>query len=163
MNSDRWRDWLNEHGPGLVLFARRWAPSQSDAEDIVQEAFVRFWRGRERVGEPVAYQYACVKRCAMDWRRTTERRARREMSAAGDKDECPFEPSGQDGERREAVEAALRRLPDEQRDVVVLKIWGGLTFQQVAGILDIPSNTAASRYRYALEALRAWLPEEVQQ
>jgi len=85
------------------------------------------------------------------------------MSAAGDKDECPFEPSGQDGERREAVEAALRRLPDEQRDVVVLKIWGGLTFQQVAGILDIPSNTAASRYRYALEALRAWLPEEVQQ
>jgi len=45
----------------------------------------------------------------------------------------------------------------------VLKIWGGLTFQEVAGILDIPSNTAASRYRYALEALRAWLPEEVQQ
>ena len=163
MNSDRWRDWLGEHGAALVLFARRWAPRQSDAEDLVQEAFVRFWRERERVGEPVAYLYACVKRCAMDWRRTMERRTRREMGAAGERDECLFEPSGQDSERREAVEAALRRLPEEQRDVVVLKIWGGLTFQEVAGILDIPSNTAASRYRYALEAMRAWLPEEVQQ
>jgi RNA polymerase sigma-70 factor (ECF subfamily) len=53
-----------------------------------------------------------------------------------------------------AVEQAMATLPSEQREVVVLHIWGGLTFQEVAGVLAIPANTAASRYRYALSKLR---------
>jgi RNA polymerase sigma-70 factor (ECF subfamily) len=57
-------------------------------------------------------------------------------------------------DRREAVEAAMRRLPEEQREVLVLKIWAELTFEQIAGELEISPNTAASRYRYALAALR---------
>ena len=52
------------------------------------------------------------------------------------------------------IEAALQRLPAEQREVLVLKIWNELTFEQIAETLGIPPNTAASRYRYALAALR---------
>jgi RNA polymerase sigma-70 factor (ECF subfamily) len=64
-------------------------------------------------------------------------------------------------ERRAAVEAALRQLPAEQREVVVLKIWGELSFPQIASTLEVPVNTAASRYRYALARLRATLSEGV--
>jgi RNA polymerase sigma-70 factor (ECF subfamily) len=59
------------------------------------------------------------------------------------------------GEREfnEVAMAALRTLPREQREIVVLKIWGGQTFREIGVTLDIPQNTAASRYRYALKAL----------
>ena len=53
--------------------------------------------------------------------------------------------------------AALAELPPEQRAVAHLKLWTGLTFEQIAAALEIPPNTAASRYRYALDKLRARL------
>ena len=56
--------------------------------------------------------------------------------------------------RRPVLEAALRELPPEQRAVAHLKLWEGLTFEQIADLLGIPLNTAASRYRYALDKLR---------
>jgi RNA polymerase sigma-70 factor (ECF subfamily) len=49
---------------------------------------------------------------------------------------------------------ALKTLPPEQREVIALKVDGGLTFGQIAEILGVNANTAASRYRYALEKLR---------
>ena len=60
-----------------------------------------------------------------------------------------------------SVESALAQLPDEQREVVVLKIWGGLTFAQIAAALGVNQNTAASRYRYAIERLESALAHEV--
>jgi RNA polymerase sigma-70 factor (ECF subfamily) len=56
---------------------------------------------------------------------------------------------------------ALAVLPPDQREVLTLKIDGGLTFAEVAAVLGIRPNTAASRYRYALEKLRALLKEDV--
>jgi len=65
-----------------------------------------------------------------------------------------FAPEIEDRERARLLQEALRQLPATQRDVVTLKIWGGLTFAEIAAALDVPANTAASRYRYALEELR---------
>ena len=64
-------------------------------------------------------------------------------------------------ERQAAIESALKSLPAQQREVVVMKIWGGLTFTQIGQAMGISINTAASRYRYALERLQAVLSEEV--
>src|SRR5262245_16419656 len=79
---DDWSAWLDAHGAALVLFARQWAPAAGDAEDVVQEAFVRFWRARHRADDPTAFLYACVRRCALDWLRAGRRRAAREAAAA---------------------------------------------------------------------------------
>ena len=155
-----WARWVAGHGAALVLFARQWAPDPADAEDIVQEAFVRFWRSRERARDATAYLYACVKRCAIDWTRSATSREQRNRASArpdgGHLLECPAECN----ERRALIEAALRQLPDEQREVVVMKIWGGLTFPQIGRALDISHDTAASRYRYAIAKLRQQLAEE---
>ncbi len=158
-----WTSWLTAHGPALVLYARQWAGNRADAEDIVQEAFVRFWRGRHyEARNLVAYLYACVRRCALEWLRGKGRRARREETAARSDylDESLFTGPLEQEERRDAIEAALHQLPEPQREVLVLKIWGGLSFQQIGETLDIPLNTAASRYRYALARLREQLAEE---
>ena len=62
-----WQIWFDQHGAALVLLARQFVGSRADAEDVVQEAFVRFWRTRERVNDPAAFVFACVRRCALDW------------------------------------------------------------------------------------------------
>jgi RNA polymerase sigma-70 factor (ECF subfamily) len=53
-----------------------------------------------------------------------------------------------------ALQSALAELPVEQREVIMLRVWGRMTFEEAAAVLDISPNTAASRYRYALEKLR---------
>jgi RNA polymerase sigma factor (sigma-70 family) len=157
---DAWADWLDRHGPALVLLARQWVPTRADAEDVVQEAFVRFWRSRHRAADPAAYVYACVKRAALDWQRSRARRARREAAAARPEGEPLFAGPAEQAERRAAIAAALGALPADQREVLVMKVWGGLSFPQIGEALGIPANTAASRYRYALARLREELAEE---
>jgi len=129
----------------------------ADAEDVVQEAFVRFWRHQRGLGgQPAALLLTSVRRAACDLARRDLRRARREEQSDGGPggNEPLFAPWSDGDDRRAFIEAALRRLPEEQREVLALKIWGELTFEQIAAQLDIPANTAASRYRYALSALR---------
>jgi RNA polymerase sigma-70 factor (ECF subfamily) len=158
--SDPWKVWLEEHGPALVLLARQWVATHADAEDVVQEAFIRFWRSRERVAEPVAYLYACVKHCGLDWQRSGKRRLKREEATARPEAEGLFAGGVEERERRLVIEAALANLPEKQREVLVMKVWGGLTFNQIAEALAISIDTAASRYRYALARLHEELAEE---
>jgi RNA polymerase sigma-70 factor (ECF subfamily) len=160
---DDWTAWLDARGPALVLFARQWVPAHADAEDVVQEAFLRFWRSRQRAADPAAYLFACVRRCALEWLRGERRRSRREEAAARQEgsDLTTLVGPIEQEERRLAIEAALGQLTPEQREVVILKIWGELNIPQIASALEVPVNTAASRYRYALARLRVSLSEGV--
>ena len=160
----QWDEWLGRHGPAMLLLARQIVPARADAEDVVQEAFVRFWAAQERAADPVAYLFACVRSAALDWRRSGARRGRREAAAA--RPESPgnallFEPAAERDERRAAIEAAVAMLPEAQREVLVMKIWAKLSFPQIGLALGVPADTAASRYRYALEKLRGQLAEEL--
>ena len=152
--SEEWADWLDRHGPALVLLARQWVSSRADAEDAVQEAFVRFWQSRDRVAEPTAYLYSCVKHCALDRLRDRDRHSRREAAASRTEAEPLFAGRLEQDERRAASDAALRKLPEAQREVLVMKIWGGLSFPEISEALRISAHTVASRYRYALAKLR---------
>jgi RNA polymerase sigma-70 factor (ECF subfamily) len=158
-NTDPWQDWLEEHGAALLLFARQHVRSLADAEDVLQEAFVRFWRSRHRARDPLAYLYACVRRMAMDFRRGEQRRQRRESAVARPADEAWFDVDA--AERREAIERALAGLPIEQRETLVMKTWGGATFRQIGEALGLSPKTAASRYRDALDVIRTTLTEDL--
>jgi RNA polymerase sigma-70 factor (ECF subfamily) len=152
---DSWKDWFQLYGPKLLLCARQWTHSAADAEDVVQEAFVRFWqRQRHLGGDPMPLLVTSARRAALDLARTNQRRSRREADAGDALDAPLFETKLENDEQRAAIEEALRQLVPEQREVLVLKIWAELTFEQIGRELDIPANTAASRYRYALVALR---------
>lgn len=156
---EKWKSWFELHGPKLLLCARQWTRSLADAEDVVQDAFVRFWRNQRSLGgEPLALLLTSVRRAAVDLGRRESRRVVREGRLGPDEsegaDEPLFEALADGDDRRRAIEAVLQRLPAEQREVLVLKIWGERSFAEIAGQLGIPPNTAASRYRYALAALR---------
>ena len=159
-----WSQWLARHGPAMLLLARQLVAARSDAEDVVQDAFVRFWTARHRADDPAAYLFACVRTAALDLRRGSQRRGRREQAVARSHtaaDEPMFAAAVEQDERRAAVEAALAGLPENQREVVVMKLWARLSFPQIGAALGVPADTAASRYRYALEKLRGRLAEEL--
>jgi RNA polymerase sigma-70 factor (ECF subfamily) len=148
-----WKSCFSEFSPGLLLFARQWVRSSADAEDIVQEAFVKFWRRNHKIDNR-GLLYATVRSIALDFIRRDSRRARREVIAFSE-EEKSVEPHFEfEDETQCALASAMDRLPHDQREVLVLKIWNELTFAEIASAVGISQNTAASRYRYALAGLK---------
>lgn len=160
--SHEWRDWLDRNGPRLMLFARQQTRCEADAEDVLQSALVRTWKVHQGAPDPqvVSLAYTNIRRCAIDLGRSNERRKRREEESALDHGErvAWFELPEDDTNR--ALQVALSKLPDKFREVITLKIWGELTFDQIGKTLEISPNTAASRYRYGMDALRKSLEGE---
>lgn len=149
-----WESWLTEYGPRLVLFARQYVPSLPDAEDAVQEAFIRFWKsGMYRARHPLISLYSYTRRAAVDLYRSGSRRRQREKRSAEIRNARGplFE---KENEQYADIEESLMDLPEEQREVIVLRIWGGFTFRDIGRILNIPLNTAASRYRYGIGTMQ---------
>ena len=145
------------HGRELLAYARMLIRHAEDAEDALQEALLRVAGSpRVRAENPRAYLFAAVRNASLNLMRAKKRRRRREDAASGD-GEAVFQEPVERGEEVEALNAALNAIPGPQREVVMLKVWGGLTFAEIAEMLGVPRATAASRYRYALDELRKQL------
>ena len=159
------------HGPRLYRYARSIVADAAAAEDVVQDTFVQVARALRRQPPPdVTYAYlatavrnACYSalRRRRTWSAVIGRFAPRAVEARGAG--VPLiEPQAPDAseEERLILESALLALPPEQREVIYLKVFEGLTFQEIARACGINANTAASRYRYAAASLRRALGTE---
>lgn len=155
---ESWHDWFRRFGPRLLLCARQWTSHPGEAEDIVQDAFVRYWRWQRRLGgDALPLLLVSIRRAAYDRARKNGRREQRERrveAESGGENAALFTASFEAEDRRRALEGALAELPGEQREVVVLRVWAELTFDEIGRQLSIPPATAASRYRYGLAAMR---------
>lgn len=165
--TSEWRTWLQTHGPKLLLFARQQTRSIHDAEDVFQDALVKLVekiRNNDFIGGPDAWQpylYTTIRRLAIDLSRRDDRRKRREDNVGAETSEATqeafhpwFESESSDDETRAQLENKLKELPEKFAEVIIMKIWGERTFAEIGDILGISQNTAASRYRYGLEALK---------
>ena len=155
--------WLEgvyrDHAPALFRFLLRLTGNEADTHDALQEIFVRLARSPrllDGVAAPRSFLFRMAHRLVIDrYRREESRRQTAEKAAREIPATVEPETSGNDAIwRRKSVAAALEALPLEQKAVVALKVWENLTFAEIAEVLDIPPNTAASRYRYALDKLR---------
>ncbi len=165
-----WREWLVQHGPKMLLFARQQTRSHEDAKDVFQDALVKLVekvRGGEFVGGQESwppYLYTAIRRLAIDLSRRDDRRKRREDNVTADAETGAydallpwFESDSSDDETRVQLEKSLKELPAKFSEVILMKIWGERTFAEIGETLGISQNTAASRYRYGLEALKKHL------
>jgi RNA polymerase sigma-70 factor (ECF subfamily) len=101
-----------------------------------------------QVADKKAYLFTCVRNAALNEGKLRERNVQL------DPDSAWFSPPDRDYAGERHLRRALEALPNDQRQVMVLHIWGELTFSQISELLDLSSNTIASRYRYALAKLR---------
>jgi RNA polymerase sigma-70 factor (ECF subfamily) len=141
------------HAAPLVLYARQWC---DEPEDVVQEAFVKLaCQAARPPQDPVAWLYPVVRHGALDASKRARRRQRRESAAA--RPVRWFVEPAVDGLDAETAVAALQRLPPEQREVIVARHWGGLSFEQIAATVGCSASTAFRRYGAGVEILRQYL------
>lgn len=144
------------HAARCVGYARALCPDDPHAaEDVVHDVFVRL---AERPGLPegdegVGFLLTCVRNAALNRRRDQGRRARLEQAAGQQR---PWFAAPDGGAADWEVERWLDALPAEQREVVYLHVWAGRTFAQIAELAGTSANTVASRFRYAVQALRTF-------
>jgi RNA polymerase sigma factor (sigma-70 family) len=146
-----WRD----KSAALALLAR----SIGDwHEDSVQEAFLRLAIEDPTPNDPVAWLFRVVRNQAISYRRSQRRRMDRESKVATERELWSRSVADIDARLDSQVAtAALMNLSDEEREIVILHLWGGLTFRQVAEVLQLSTATVHRRYQGALQSLRAHL------
>jgi RNA polymerase sigma-70 factor, ECF subfamily len=155
------------YGPGLFRFALRMLNSAADAEDAVQEVFAALAAGRRSLADVAdlkAYVFTVMRNTVARMIRFRKRVAdERSAAVAGSnlivahEADVAVEIGFNDPEVPEDVKTLWRlvgMLPVNQRDVIMLKILGDLTFAQIAKVCGTSPHTAAGRYRYGLEKLR---------
>jgi len=150
------RSLYEKHGSALAAYGCCHGLDFASAEDVVQQVFLKLLEGQaSRPVMPLAYLYRAVRNASLNLRRNLQRAVE-----IADDETWLVSPDG-NAEEALSVQAALRDLPEQQRETVFLKVWGGMTLAEIAETLEIPTNTAASRYRYAIEKLRERLQPAV--
>jgi RNA polymerase sigma-70 factor (ECF subfamily) len=156
------------HAGSVFGFALNLTRDNEAAREILQEVFLRVAR-RPELGMPMheakSWLFRLTHNLVIDLHRRAGTRARTLQRVAQDAT-SPFVPHTDPDVQafRDAVASAMASLPEEQRAVVHLKLWENLSFSEIAQALDLSPNTAASRYRYALDKLQnqlRYLYEEI--
>ena len=139
-----------QHGSALLLFATALTGERGRAQDAVHQVFLKLISdgNLREARDKKAYLFRCVRNAVLNEVKIQSR------SSVLDPDSAWFNPPNRDYTGELNLRRALRSLPADQREVIVLHVWGELTFFQIAELLHVNPNTAASRYRYALAKLR---------
>lgn len=151
----------DEHAQALFAFLLNFTRDEDDTHDLLQEIFTRIARQPDILHdarEERAFLIRLAHNAAIDLMR--RRGARQKYYDQLAEETLPLfaSPTNPDEAAfRDSLSRALAELPREQRSVVHLKLWGHMTFEEIGIALNIPFNTAASRYRYGLDKLRELL------
>ena len=141
---------LDDHGAALVLYAQQWC---AGPEDVVQEAFIQLMHESTVPTNVVGWLYRVVRNGAISASRSAARRTRHEFRAA-QQGEHWFEADHDERLDATAASAALAALAIQFRETIVLRLWGGLSFEQIARVTKTSTSTAHRRYIAGLVALR---------
>ncbi len=141
---------FEEMAPKLVLYGRALGLSHGEGEDVVQDLFVQLLKREEAPQNPVHYCLRAYRNRALNYKKSLWRRISREWESIH-----WFEENSEDiSPMEQEAMKSLRGLPVDQREVLVLKIWHGMTFGAIGEMLELSPNTVAGRYRYGLQKLR---------
>ena len=143
------------HAAALRLYARTWCRSPDDA---VQEAMIELARQPELPVEPVPWLYQAVRFRAINLHRSERRRHEREQAVADQREPFFIQDPASDIDLA-GLEAALEQLTDQNREIVVARIWGGLSFEQIANLTNLSSSSAHRHYRASLAELKQQLDD----
>lgn len=153
-----WQQWVDQHAELFFLYARQQTRSEADAKDVLQDALTETWTKAAGAVPEKAMVFATIRRRAVDLGRSMDRRSKRERSVMSDQSEW-FLPDFSACDTRECLASAVLKLPPDLREVLILRVWGDMSFPAIAHLTGVPCATATSRYRYALERLREQLAE----
>ena len=145
----------DRHAAALRLYALTWCRCPDDA---LQEAMIELSRQAELPRDPVAWLYRAVKFRAMNLHRSERRRLEREQVVADQRE--PFFVSDPSSDiDTKMLELSLQGLDEQNREIVVARIWGDLSFEQIATLTDLSSSSVHRCYRDSLAELKRYFDE----
>jgi RNA polymerase sigma-70 factor (ECF subfamily) len=147
--------WFDAYAARLKVYARQWVHADQ-ADDLVQDAFVQLLAQRRPPNNVAAWLFTVVRRAAVTGRRSRTRRQQREHRVAEDQ-AAWFEPDLAAPIDAAHAQTALAALDAHRREVVVLRIWGGLPFAEIAAITATPLSTVYDQYRSGLTDMRHFM------
>jgi RNA polymerase sigma-70 factor (ECF subfamily) len=155
IDSETLQQIIAAHGAALALYARQWCTTPDDA---VQEALIDLVRADPRPDNIAGWLYTTVRRRAMNLGRGERRRADHHQQAQRERDPwfLPDETTAESGLDHQAF---LQRLPGLDREIIVARIWGELSFAQIADLVAQPLSTVHRRYHTALQDLGRMINE----
>ncbi len=156
---DKWKLWLDESAPRLLAYARARCNNAQEAEDLLQDSLIKLWayqEEREHRPPDLPLAFSVMRYLGLDHGRRKGRQEKRNQKIIQFQhgEDHWLDPAMEETEEAEILRTEVESLPDKLREVLTLKIWGGLTFAEIGELLTISHNTAASRYRYALQQLQ---------
>jgi RNA polymerase sigma-70 factor, ECF subfamily len=154
IDADQLGRLLDRHGAALALYAAQWTDAP---EDCVQEALVELARQPRMPDHVLAWLYRVVKNRALNAARGARRRRERETRSIAWRFEAACQAASFDRSESLAAVEALDRLEPGQREIVVMKIWSGLTYAEIASALAISISSAHRKFEQALVSLRQTL------
>jgi RNA polymerase sigma factor (sigma-70 family) len=143
---------FEQYAPGLLLYVRQWLDADT-AGDVVQEVFTRLLSQSNEPAVVQAWLYRTARYMVLNKHRERRRRRDREMRIAAPCEELPHRRAD-DRLDAEAVQRVLMGLPIEQRETIVLRIWGQMSLAEVGQVTQAPVSTVFNRYRAGLAAIR---------
>lgn len=155
-----WGRLYVEHRRALTVYAASLAGGHEGGMDLLQDVLVRLIGEASIPDTPLPFAMRCLRNLAIDRRRTRNR--------AGDGDPAvtlaflAAPPPSEAPREDQRLRAALAAIPDGQREVIVLKIYGEITFAEIAEILARPLGTVTSLYARGIDALRTRLSAEIE-
>lgn len=164
--SEQVQAWYVQYGPALVAHLCSMLGERGSAEDVLQQVFLKLLKGNMEVPGNAAkpYLFRAVRNAALNLMQQNSRDV--SFEASEERTEAAeqwFEAPAELGYWSAKLENAIRGLPAEQSEIVVMRIWGEMTLEEIASVTNVSINTVASRYRYAISKLRELLqPFEVQ-
>lgn len=144
--------WYDAWSPALLLYARQWLDADA-AEDVVQDAFIRLMAARSRPTHPKRWLFRVVRNAAIG--RLRKRRRRRErLQRATRTLPALFEQRADDLIDARMAEENLSQLNREQREIIVMRLWGGMKLREISEITNLATSTVWTHYRAGLAELR---------
>ncbi len=156
---DAWAEFYLANRRTLGAYARVLTGSAAEAEDLVQDVLVRLVRRGCLVDSGLGYVLRCLRNQVIDRRRVVGVRPAT-VTLEADKPALPDGAPIEDCELSDAVRSALRQLPGERREVIVLKVYGDMPFREIAEVVGRPLGTVTSQYARGLDELRGLLQRE---
>jgi RNA polymerase sigma-70 factor (ECF subfamily) len=154
--SNRDLGWLSklvvERAGALQLFACQWVDAAT-AEDVVQQSFASLLAETTPPSNPIAWMYHAVRNAVVDHHRSSKRRRQPENKLADARSDW-FESHPEERLDAQSAEAALQALDGDARQIVIMRIWGDLTFAEIATVMKLSLSTVHDRYTKALVDLR---------
>ena len=149
INPPQLRELVDAYGAALVLYARQWC---SCPDDALQEALIDLSQQASAPRDPAGWLFKAVRYKAINFARADQRRSRHWRQAAVERDTW-FDCDPTTTLQSEELETMLAELEPLAREIIIARIWGEMSFEQIAGLVECPLSTVHRRYHQSLKQL----------